>query len=101
MRHVFLRPLKLSQQLRAGTLSKLKNPNEKKSENDHRLSSQSEWSSQDLHILVATPDLHVLAAKETRGVLKVFLTNAIRDAVVYADHARRKTITASDVILQS
>ena len=83
MRNAFLQ---LSQQLRAGTLSKLKNPKEKKSENDHRLSSQSEWSSQDLHILVATPDLHVLAAKETRGVLKVFLTNAIRDAVVYADY---------------
>ena len=36
--------------------------------------------------------------EETRGVLKVFLENVIRDAVTYADHARRKTVTALDVI---
>ena len=27
----------------------------------------------------------------TRGVLKVFLENGIRDAVTYTEHARRKT----------
>lgn len=36
--------------------------------------------------------------EETRRVLKVFLENVIRDAVTYADHARRKTVTALDVI---
>ena len=35
---------------------------------------------------------------ETRGVLKVFLENIIRDAVTYANHAPRKTVTAMDVI---
>ena len=36
--------------------------------------------------------------KETRGVLKVFLENVIRDAVTYTEHARRKTVTAMDVV---
>ena len=31
---------------------------------------------------------------ETRGVLKVFLENGIRDAVTYTEHAKRKTVTA-------
>jgi histone H4 len=35
---------------------------------------------------------------ETRGVLKVFLENVIRDAVAYTDCARRKTVTAMDVV---
>ena len=35
---------------------------------------------------------------ETRGVLKVFLENVIRDAVTYTEHARRKTVTAMDVV---
>ena len=35
---------------------------------------------------------------EARGVLKVFLTNVIRDAVTYTEHARRKTVTAMDVV---
>ena len=34
-----------------------------------------------------------LIYEETRGVLKVFLKNVIRDAVVYTEHARRKTVT--------
>ncbi|CAL6301192.1 unnamed protein product [Bathycoccus prasinos] len=33
-----------------------------------------------------------------RGVLKVFLENVIRDAVTYTEHARRKTVTAMDVV---
>jgi histone H4 len=35
---------------------------------------------------------------ETRGVLKVFLEHVIRDAVTYTEHARRKTVTAMDVV---
>ena len=36
-----------------------------------------------------------LIYEETRGVLKVFLENVIRDAVTYA---RRKTVPAMDVV---
>ena len=32
-----------------------------------------------------------LIYEETRGVLKVFLENVVRDAVTYTEHARRKT----------
>merc|ERR1712107_209234 len=39
------------------------------------------------------PDL-----RGTRGVLKVFLENVIRDAVTYTEHAKRKTVTAMDVV---
>ncbi len=39
-----------------------------------------------------------LVYEETRGVLKVFLENVIRDAVTYTEHARRKTVTALDVV---
>jgi histone H4 len=39
-----------------------------------------------------------LMYEETRGVLGVFLQQIIRDAVVYADHSRRKTLTAMDVV---
>ncbi|MGH0179612.1 UNVERIFIED_CONTAM: hypothetical protein FKN15_002059 [Acipenser sinensis] len=39
-----------------------------------------------------------LIYEETRGVLKVFLENVIRDAVTYAEHAKRKTVTAMDVV---
>jgi histone H4 len=35
---------------------------------------------------------------EVRGVLKVFLEHVIRDAVTYMDHARRRTVTSTDVI---
>ncbi|KAD2204136.1 hypothetical protein E3N88_41647 [Mikania micrantha] len=37
-----------------------------------------------------------LIYEETRGVLKIFLENVIRDAVTYTEHARRKTVTAMD-----
>ena len=40
----------------------------------------------------------VSLAVVTRGVLKVFLENVIRDAVTYTEHARRKTVTALDVV---
>eukprot|EP00962_Isochrysis_galbana_P003720 scaffold1050_cov130-Isochrysis_galbana.AAC.5 len=39
-----------------------------------------------------------LIYEETRGVLKVFLENVIRDVVTYTEHARRKTVTAMDVV---
>ena len=39
-----------------------------------------------------------LIYEETRGVLKVFLEQVIRDAVTYTEHARRKTVTALDVV---
>ena len=39
-----------------------------------------------------------LIYEDTRGVLKVFLANVIRDAVTYTEHARRKTVTALDVV---
>lgn len=39
-----------------------------------------------------------LIYEETRGVLKVFLEQVIRDAVTYTEHARRKTVTAMDVV---
>ncbi|KAH8354517.1 histone H4-like [Drosophila kikkawai] len=31
-------------------------------------------------------------------ILKVFLENVIRDAVTYTEHAKRKTVTAMDVV---
>lgn len=39
-----------------------------------------------------------LIYEETRGVLKVFLVNVMRDAVTYTEHAMRKTVTAMDVV---
>jgi len=36
--------------------------------------------------------------EETRMVLKEFLTTVIRDAVTYTEHAKRKTVTAMDVV---
>ena len=39
-----------------------------------------------------------LIYEETRGVLKVFLENVIRDSVTYTEHGRRKTVTAMDVV---
>jgi len=35
---------------------------------------------------------------ESRSVLKSFLTNVVRDSVTYCEHARRKTVTALDVV---
>ena len=35
---------------------------------------------------------------ETRGVLKGFLGYVICDAVTYTEHAKRKTVTAMDVV---
>merc|ERR1712216_447541 len=35
---------------------------------------------------------------ETRSVLKGFLENVVRDSVTYTEHAKRKTVTALDVV---
>ena len=40
-----------------------------------------------------------LIYEETRGVLKVFLENVIRDAVTYTEHAKRKTVTADGLVV--
>lgn len=37
--------------------------------------------------------------EETRDVLNTFLRNVIRDSVCYMSHARRKTVTATDVVM--
>ncbi|GAA5858748.1 hypothetical protein JCM1840_006540 [Sporobolomyces johnsonii] len=39
-----------------------------------------------------------LIYEETRGVLKIFLENIIRDSVTYTEHAKRKTVTSLDVV---
>lgn len=39
-----------------------------------------------------------LVYEETRGVLRSFLQNIIHDAIAYTEHARRKTVTAMDVV---
>lgn len=39
-----------------------------------------------------------LMYEETRTYLKLFLEGVIRDAVHYTEHARRKTVTAMDVV---
>ena len=39
-----------------------------------------------------------LMYEETRTVLKTFLEQVVRDAVCYTEHARRKTVTALDVV---
>lgn len=35
---------------------------------------------------------------EARSVLKIFLEQIIRDSVTYTEHAKRKTVTALDVV---
>ncbi|VDI23675.1 Hypothetical predicted protein [Mytilus galloprovincialis] len=39
-----------------------------------------------------------LVYAEIRGVLRVYLQHVLHDTIVYTDHAKRKTVTASDVI---
>lgn len=39
-----------------------------------------------------------LIYEETRHVLRTFLENVIRDSVTYTEHAKRKTVTALDVV---
>ena len=42
--------------------------------------------------------ISALVYEETRGVLKSFLENVIRDAITYTEHGRRKTVTVMDVV---
>ena len=37
--------------------------------------------------------------EETKGILRVFLRNLLSDVVVYASHAKRRTVLASDVVM--
>merc|ERR1719163_688893 len=39
-----------------------------------------------------------LIYEETRGVLKNFLENVLRDSITYTEHSKRKTVTALDVV---
>ncbi|CAK0828396.1 unnamed protein product [Prorocentrum cordatum] len=39
-----------------------------------------------------------LIYEETRGVLKQFLENVLRDSITYTEHARRKTVSPLDVV---
>mmetsp|Transcript_48716 Transcript_48716/g.91270 ORF Transcript_48716/g.91270 Transcript_48716/m.91270 type:complete len:116 (-) Transcript_48716:244-591(-) len=39
-----------------------------------------------------------LIYEESRGVLKTFLENVLRDSITYTEHARRKTVTAMDIV---
>jgi len=40
----------------------------------------------------------VSSTRRSVSVLKIFLETVIRDAVTYTEHARRKTVTAMDVV---
>ena len=42
--------------------------------------------------------ISALIYDESRNVLRTFLENVVRDAVTYTEHARRKTVTAMDVV---
>ena len=35
---------------------------------------------------------------ETRGVLKEFLQRTIRDAIIYTEYVKRKTVTVNDIL---
>ena len=39
-----------------------------------------------------------LMYEELRGISKAFLENAVRDAMTYTEHARRKTVNTMDVV---
>merc|ERR1712048_1103688 len=39
-----------------------------------------------------------LIYEETRGVLKRFLEDTLKDTITYTEHGRRKTVTALDVV---
>ena len=36
--------------------------------------------------------------EEVRGILKTFVEGVVRDATAYTEHAKRKTVTALDVV---
>ena len=39
-----------------------------------------------------------LIYEETRGLVKSWMENVLRDALTYCEHARRKTVTATDIV---
>ncbi|KAJ7204276.1 histone-fold-containing protein, partial [Mycena rebaudengoi] len=39
-----------------------------------------------------------LVYQEVRGALRLFLEDVIRDSITYTSHAKRKTVTALDVV---
>ena len=39
-----------------------------------------------------------LMYEESRAILKAWLENVVRDSLTYAEHARRKTMTAADIV---
>ncbi|KNB41674.1 histone H4 [Blastocystis sp. subtype 4] len=49
---------------------------------------------------ITKPAIRRLAHRgdETRSVLWAFLDGMVRDAVTYCEHAKRKTVTAMDVV---
>ena len=61
-----------------------------------------------INILQFTLYNSIIKSKETlslmnfifqiRAVLRVFLENVMRDAVTYTEHAKRKTVMATDVV---
>jgi histone H4 len=42
--------------------------------------------------------ISALIYDESRNVLKGFLESVVRDSVTYTEHAKRKTVTALDVV---
>ena len=49
-------------------------------------------------LTVRQKDYHKWQKRFRVNGLKVFLENVIRDAVTYTKHAKRKTVTAMDVV---
>ncbi|KAK1656759.1 histone-fold-containing protein [Colletotrichum godetiae] len=51
---------------------------------------------------ISKPDIRRLARRdvydEARAAMKSFLENIIRSAVMYCDHANRRTITSLDIV---
>lgn len=39
-----------------------------------------------------------LLYEETRSILKMWMEDVLRDAITYTEHARRKTVTAMDIV---
>ncbi len=54
--------------------------------------------SQNIHQRGGVKRISGLIYEEVRGVLKILLENVIRDSVTYTEHAKRKIVTAMDVV---
>ena len=52
----------------------------------------------ELLVVIFLHDLYKASVELSVFDLQVFLENVIRDAVTYTEHARRKTVTAFDVV---